>query len=177
MSILPRPSNGASRGQKTSKNYITIHQLALACKHVDELVKAGMTFNLACRSLEIFADCYAQQIVLGISAPLSAERVELKYWSREAKKLKQKHPKLITSQSGRFVRVEHGTPRRAFARMILELSQQDLLTEKSAKGLVRRYWKLAVITLSEDRNLNRNGNRFKMSSSPDRRWKKGGIVF
>ena len=33
-----------------SKNFITIEQLNIACRHVSELIEAGMTENMAIRS-------------------------------------------------------------------------------------------------------------------------------
>ena len=45
---------------KISKNQITLEQLQIACGHVEELVRAGVTKNLAIRTLELFADVYAK---------------------------------------------------------------------------------------------------------------------
>jgi hypothetical protein len=43
-----------------SVNAPTIEQLAIACRHVDELRKAGCTENTAVRILELLADVYAK---------------------------------------------------------------------------------------------------------------------
>ena len=41
------------------KNRISIEHLKLACRHVQELIAAGVSENLAIRTLELFADVYA----------------------------------------------------------------------------------------------------------------------
>jgi hypothetical protein len=41
---------------RPSKNKLTIDQLKIACRHVRELIEAGVTENLAIRSLEEFTD-------------------------------------------------------------------------------------------------------------------------
>jgi len=46
-----------------SKNAITIEQLNTACRHVIELMDAGMTENLAIRNLELFANVYAKCVL------------------------------------------------------------------------------------------------------------------
>ena len=60
--------------------------------------------------------------------------------------------------------VEHGTPRRAFARKILDLSERNDLNATTIIGLVERYDRLAVKSL-EDRHLNAIA-RSKMFNAP-----------
>ena len=43
-----------------SKNAISIDQLKLVCRHVEEMRAAGISENLAIRTLELFADLYAK---------------------------------------------------------------------------------------------------------------------
>ena len=43
-----------------SKNAITIEQLHLACRHVQEMMASGVTENLAIWTLELFGDVYAK---------------------------------------------------------------------------------------------------------------------
>ncbi len=69
-----------------SKNAITIEQLNIACRHVVELMEAGMTENLAIRSLELFANAYAKYRVLRHVNPDHADQYAL--WSKAAKKAK-----------------------------------------------------------------------------------------
>ena len=46
--------------ESMSKNRPTIEQVKIACRHVDELMAAGVTENLAIRTLELFSDVYAK---------------------------------------------------------------------------------------------------------------------
>jgi len=157
-----------------SRNLITIPQLELGCRHVDEMLKAGLTENFAIRLLELFTDSYARQHEggKGVFSPLHVRNICL--WSKAARKLKKKSPNLKPKD---YLRVEHGTPRRAFARKILALYREKKLNEKSVNNLVRRYWKLAVITLSEDEKLNKAGFRSKIFAAPGKRWAAGKIAF
>jgi hypothetical protein len=72
--------------------------------------------------------------------------------------------------------VEHGTPRRGFALMVLELYQKEKLNKKSMERLVNKYWRLAVITLEEDARLNKIA-RTEIFRTPDERWAFAGIKF
>lgn len=164
------PIRGRQRN-RMSKNRITIEQLALACKHVDEMMSLGVSENLAIRTLEIFADVYANMAHGGSAVPHAADRVQL--WSIEAKKLKDQHP---NDPRGLHVRVEHGTPRRSFARDVLSLYKSDNLTDQAMLSLATMSWKLAVITLEEDVRLNKLA-RSRAASSPVERWKMAGISF
>jgi hypothetical protein len=58
----------------------------------------------------------------------------------------------------------------------LELYREDRLSEKAMVRLVKRYWKLAVITLEEDRELNKVA-RSKTFETPEERWAAAGIKF
>ena len=52
-----------------SKNAPTIKQLELACRHVNELMAAGLTENMAIRNLELFANVYAKFLTLNTTTP------------------------------------------------------------------------------------------------------------
>ena len=154
-----------------SRNAVSIKHLKLACRHVDEMVRAGVTENHAIRILELFVDVYSKLYKGGSATPHNAHQVKL--WSIEAKKLQRKSPKLKPKDC---LVVEHGTPRRAFARKVLELYKKKKLTEKSMNKLVNRYWMLAVITIEEDCRLNKIA-RTKMHASPMERWAAAEIKF
>lgn len=168
MSKLPKGNE-----KPKSRNLITLPQLRLACRHVDEMLKEGLTENFAIRLLELFSDSYARQHIggRGIFTPLHSRDIDL--WSRAARKLKRNKPDLKPRD---YLRVEHGTPRRGFARKVLELYRGKNLNEKSIQKIVRRYWKIAVITLDEDAKLNKMA-RSKMFSKPEMRWAAAGIKF
>lgn len=151
-----------------SKNRITIDQLSAACRHVEELQTLGVTENLAIRTLELFADVYAKLQVMGNANPHSAREVRL--WSKAALELKSARPRAKASVC---FRVEHGTPRRAFARKVMEKYNAGMLTERTMRLLVKKYWRLAVITLEEDTRLDRSG----CFGSPEERWAAARIKF
>lgn len=52
-----------------SINAVTIDQLNLACCHTKEMMAAGVTENLAIRTLELFADVYAKLLMGGNASP------------------------------------------------------------------------------------------------------------
>jgi hypothetical protein len=137
------------------------------------MVAAGVTENFAIRTLELFADVYAKCHMggKGQTSPHHVGHVEL--WSVAAIKIRDSTPH---AKPRDVFRVEHGTPRRSFARMILAIYQKGNLNEKTAKELVERYWKLAVITLDEDQRLNKTA-RSKMFETPEERWRAAGIEF
>jgi hypothetical protein len=138
------------------------------------MLKADITENFAIRLLEHFADSYARQLVggSGVTSPLHVRHVKL--WSLDAKRMKAKYP---DKRPMEFLRVEHGTPRRGFARRVLRLYYEKKLTAGNINELVKRYWKLAVITLEEDRRLNAMGLRSEIYASPNTRWAKAKIMF
>ena len=156
-----------------SKNQISLEHLEIACRHVEELIKAGVTKNLAIRSLEIFADVYAKLHTGSSATPHHVKQVT--HWSKAARKMARENPD-VAARPGGFLRVEHGTPRRAFASQVLSLYQTGKLSSRTMNALVRKKWKLAVITLEEDRELNRIA-RSVPSATPDERWRLAKITF
>lgn len=153
-----------------SKNRPTIEHLQMACRHVGELMAAGVTENHAIRTLELFADIYAKLHNGGSATPHHVKQVKL--WSVAALKLRKANP---DAKPLNFLRVEHGTPRRAFARKVLELHGQGKLNDRSMARLVKRHWLLAVITLNEDLRLNKvAGFTYR---TPVERWAAAGIKF
>jgi hypothetical protein len=91
------------------KNAVTITQLRLACRHVEELRQAGITENFAILSLELFADIYAK-CHMGGKGQTSPHRVDqVSPWSVVATGLRAANP---TAKPRAHFRVEHGTPRR-----------------------------------------------------------------
>jgi len=158
---------------KKSKNTITIAQLELACRHVKEMIDADVTENLAIRSLELFADVYAKLLTGGNASPHHVDQVKSELWSVEARRERDANP---NAKPKDHFRVEQGTPRRGFARKVLNLYENVNLNEESMQELVEQYWKLAVITLEEDRNLNKVA-RSKIFDTPQKRWAEAGIKF
>ena len=156
-----------------SKNSITVDQLKIACRHVQELLDAKVTENMAIRTLELFTDVYAKLLTGGSATPHHVTQVPHKQWSTSARNVLSQNPSAAPKDN---FRVEHGTPRRAFARKVLNLYESEKLTEESMEGLVNRYWKLAVITLEEDERLNKIA-RSKAFDTPDDRWRAAGITF
>jgi len=154
-----------------SKNAVTIKQLKLACRHVIELMAAGMTENHAIRSLELFANGYAKLRVIGTLAPDHASQYTL--WSNAARRAKKTHP---NKASGSQLRVEHGTPRRQFARLVLDAYKKGKLSEKWISRLCDKRWEVAVITLEEDRRLSKI-SRSALFSTPRKRWEAAKITF
>ena len=71
------------------------------------------------------------------------------------------------------MRVEHGTPRRDFARLVMDLFKKRKLTAAAINKLTVKYWKLAVITLEEDGRIGRK----RKFTSPDAKWRHAGIKF
>ena len=156
-----------------SKNAVTVEHLRLACRHVKELLGAGVTENFAIRTLELFGDVYAKRHKggKGQTSPHHVTHVEL--WSLAAIAVRDANP---TAKAGSHFRVEHGTPRRGFARKILALYESGTLTDKTVKEAVDRHWKLAVITLDEDQRLNKKA-RSTLFDTPEERWQAAGIEF
>ncbi len=151
-----------------SKNTITIKQLKILCRHVNELRDAGCTENIAIRPLELGANIYAKDRIMGTTNPDHADQFKL--WSKAAIKAKKTNPKL---KYGHYLRIEHGTPRRGFARLILEAFVHRKLTKSWMDKLCDTKWKVAVITHEEDARLARS----KLYKSPEARWKAAKIKF
>lgn len=154
-----------------SKNAISLEQIEIACRHVHELKDAGVTENLAIRILEHFADVYAKLHTGGSATPHHVDQVKL--WSQEALKIRKDNPK---AKPRDHFRVEHGTPKREFARLVLGLYAESKLNKGQLDELVERHWKLAVISLDEDKRLNAIA-RSKMHNTPEERWAAAGIIF
>lgn len=153
------------------KNDITIEQLELACRHVEEMKNAGVTENLAIRTLELFADIYANIQQNEIRSVHHVDHVKL--WSRKAKNIRRAIPDGKPKDS--FI-VEHGTPRRAFAREVFALYEKKKLNTRAMTILIQKKYKLAVITLDENKVLNKIA-RCEAYTTPEERWDAAGIKF
>jgi len=156
---------------KISKNTITIDQLAPACRQFQEMREAGVTMNMAIRTLELFADSYAKLHMGGSATPHHVSQVEL--WPVNARKVRDSLP---DAKPRDYFRVEHGTPRRAFALKVLELHRKGKLSTRTLNRMVKQYWKLAVITLQEDELLSKVA-RSEVFKTPEQRWQAAGIKF
>ena len=155
-----------------SKNAHTIDQLNMVCRHVVELIDHGMSENWAIRLLEQMANMYAKaRLFNGRVVVDHAEQYDL--WSKAARAAKAANAHLPT---GKYVRVEHGTPRRAFAREVLAAFKAGHLTKEWMDDHCERKWKVAVITHEEDMRLNKI-SRTKPFSTPDERWAAAKIEF
>ena len=154
-----------------SKNAVTLEQLSIACRHVRELIATGMTENMAIRNLELFANVYAKFRIVGTTSPDRADQFDL--WSRAAIEARRSNPDLAF---GRYLRVEHGTPRRQFARLILKAWEAGALDQRWLDSLCDTRWKVAVITLEEDRRLGKVA-RSRLFDSPEERWAAAEIKF
>ena len=154
-----------------SKNAITINQLKVACRHVEEMMAAGVTENLAIRTLELFVDVYANLHTGGSATPHHVDQVEL--WSIKARKLRDALP---DAKPRDYFRVEHGTPQRGFTRKVLGLYRRDKLSVRTINKLVVNDYKLAVITLDEDKRLNKVA-RSTIFDTPEERWAAASIKF
>ena len=162
-----------TRGGAVSKNAISIEQLKLACRHVEEMRAVGISENLAIRTLEMFADLYAKLHSGGKASPNHVRQVIDSMWSKNARALRKAIP---DAKPHTHFRVEHGTPRREFARAVMALYKKDKLTARSMNGLVRKHWRLAVLTVNECRELDKIA-RSKMYRSPEERWAAAGVKF
>jgi hypothetical protein len=152
------------RVARLSKNQITFEQIQLACGHVLELNAAGVTSNIAIRTLELMIDVYGKLYHGGKATPHHVSHI--KQWSIAARKAIVNHPGRPAKE---FLRVEHGTPRRALATLVLKHHADNSLDKNLLNDFMARYWKLAVLTLEEDERLNRLV-RSKMSDTPEQRW-------
>ena len=127
--------------------------------------------DLAIRTLELFADVYAKLLTGGSATPHHISQVKL--WSHAALQRKAANPE---AKPRDHFRVEHGTPRRAFARKVMELYRAEVLSEQTMDVLVNQLWKLAVITIDEDAKLNKVA-RSHAFETPEERWAAAGISF
>ena len=149
---------------RKSINDVTIPQLVLACEQVDEMIAAGITENLGIRILEHLADLYAKRRNGGSASPYKASHV--KVWSKNAAALYAANP--CRPFKDCFC-VEHGTPRRAFARMVRGLHTSRELTADRMNKLVDERWKIAVLTHDEHAQLNKVA-RSRSLNTPEERW-------
>jgi hypothetical protein len=77
---------------------------------------------------------------------------------------------------GQYLRVEHGTPRRHFARLVLDAFKKRKLTRTWMNRHCDKRWKAAVITHAEDKRLS-EGGRSTLLKTPDARWAAANIKF
>ena len=157
--------------KRKSKNQPTVKHLHIVCRHVGEMEKAGITENHAIRILELLTDVYAKLMNGGSASPHSVNQVSLRsiaalHWLRNNPKIKP----------GGYLVVEHGTPRRGFARKVLNLYRRKKLNEKTMDILVKKHWKLAVITVNENNRLNKIA-RSSIFKTPEARWQAARIRF
>jgi hypothetical protein len=134
---------------------ITYEQLMLTLKNYHELLDAGLSRNWCGRTLYMVIDIYASQSVRGLPIPVS----------KAARGL----PK---SQC----RYEHGTPMSAIITMFIEDYKKGILTKESSLETAK-LWRVAHITLEEDKRLNASGLRSKAMNLPHERWSQVGIEF
>ena len=73
------------------------------------------------------------------------------------------------------MRVEHGTPRRKFAKIVLEAFRASQLDESWMNKHCGELWKVAVITHEEDSKLNKL--RKLEFNTPNERWAYANIEF
>lgn len=172
MTELRNPAASQNR-RRRSRNQVTIEQLQIACGHVQELRAAGMTENLAIRTLELLTDVYAKLAAGGSATPHKARDISRSKWSKAAMRILEENPN--AEPRLHFV-VEHGTPKRQLARLVMKKYEAKNLTEETMKSLCKDRWKLAVITREENSRLNRM-NRSGLLGSAEERWTRAGIEF
>jgi hypothetical protein len=105
----------------------------MACRHIDEMMAAGISENHAIRTLELFSDFYAKLHQGG--APSVHHADEVKLWSAAARKIRANNPK---AKAGGCLRVEHGTPRRVFARKVMALNHANKLNARTMNNLGKK---------------------------------------
>lgn len=159
----------ASETPKVSKNNTTIPQLKLACRHIKEMMALDMTENHAIRLLELIADVYAKVACGGRAKVWYVDDVPRIQWSLAALRWRKAHPR---KRAGTNLRVEHGTPRRIFAKKVFDLCNARRLTTSTMNRLVKKCWRIAVVTHEEDRRISR-----KQFKTPHERWAAAGIRF
>jgi hypothetical protein len=124
-----------------SINAPTFAQIKLACRRVIEMREAGITENIAIRQLELLANLWGKFRLLSHCSPDRADQFE--YWSRAARKAKVTHP---NAAYGTYLRVEHGTPRRDFAREVLAAYKAGKLTAQWMDRHCTAKYKIAIVT-------------------------------
>ncbi len=144
-------------------NSPTVGQIRLAVRHLDELMAAGVTENLAIRTLEPLVDCYGKVRVYG--TPVAGRRTKGIVWSRAARR------------KGAVTMLEHGTPRRPFARLIADAARNGKLTKVWLDRLCDQRFRIACITRLEDRMIYDAKLHRCSRLLPERRWAAAGIEF
>jgi hypothetical protein len=142
----------------------------------------GLEYASKARDAGADPNCYLRELMERIDGANSARRgyyygaqfngydkSKLELWSVFALHAVNRDPRVK-------LRVEHGSPKAAFAARTLDLYTKDKLTEEVFNQELDRLYKLAVITLDEDQKLNDAGLRSKMLSSPEERWNNVGIT-
>jgi len=137
-----------------------------------ELVAAGVSENLAIKSLETYTNDYAKHLLLGRIPPDNADIYD--NWSEDARIAKTANPEKPYRE---YLRIEHGTPKRQFARLVLEGFKEKKLTRLWMDRLCQERWKVAVITLAEDERLSKLSGRSTLLDTPDARWAAAKIRF
>ena len=133
------------------------------------MMAAGVTENLAIRTLELFVDVYAN-LHTGGSAPHHVDQVPL--WSVKAKNcaMRFRMPNRVTTFAWNTAH------RKQFCTQILDLYRKDKLGARTMDKLAEKDYKLAVITLDEDTRLNKIA-RSREFDTPEERWAAAGIEF
>ena len=151
-----------------SINSIKIEQITIAARCMEQLLKSGMTENMAIRHLEFLANVYAKFKTL---RKVSVDHVdEFAMWSAAAIRAKKENPE---KKVGEYLRVEHGTPRRKFAKLVFMAFKEKKLTERWMNSHCKKLWKVAVVTHEEDKKLNKL--RKLDFVTPEARWTHVGI--
>jgi hypothetical protein len=160
------------RYSKTDKYYIsrgwTYECVLLALAYMKKLRDAGVTHNKVHREIMFRIDGANNARKGHYSGAKGFNKSTIDLWSAKALAAFKKDPTVK-------LRVEHGSPRTPFAQRIFNLYLRDKLTEKLFNKMLDEHYKLAVITLEEDKRISANGHRSVMHDTPDMRWKAAGI--
>jgi hypothetical protein len=153
-----------------SKNAPTIGQIETACRQFVEMRGAGLSENMPIRLLEQLTDGYGKFRANGNVNPDHVDQYDL--WSKAALAAKAANG---DRACGQYLRCEHGTPRRDFARAVLAVFNEGKLTKEWMDAHCDAKWRVAVITHEEDGRLNKlKGTKF---ASPEARWAAAKIEF
>jgi len=163
-----------------STNEVSIEQLEMVCRHVIEQEDVQLSENYRMRLITLLADTYAKQREIGTTSPDSADM--FRKWSIEAIRVwdeaskEDKNPKYGKPKYGKYVRNEHGYGKNMFARRVVQAYENagGSLTRRAMNKLVKEYWRVAVISLEEDKRLDRTN---KEELPAEERWEKAGILF
>ncbi len=144
-------------------------------------VEFALEYATKARDAGADPNCYLRELMESIDGANSARRgyyyaaqfngydkSTLELWSVDALQAVGRDPNVK-------LRVEHGSPKAAFAVHILDLYTKGKLTEDIFNQELDRLYRLAVITLDEDQKLNDAGLRSKMLETPEDRWARVGI--